>query len=222
MAAFRRYHVAIKGESHLLIHNDNLDFQTFLKKWQMDPANKGKSTPGDDRTPAFTWIGYLYTSFGKLVIPSDNLMSMFRDGGKRTPTGKRGGTFKAQSQSGIIVDQASWPLLIGGKEVPFEPIKRLMDNPSYEEHEAAVIPMGFELFAKRATVGTSKHVRVRPRFTEWATEGTITVVDDAITTEILTSILSSAGMYVGLGDWRPGAPKAPGPFGKFTVTVKEI
>ena len=195
MAAFRRYHVAIKGESHLLIHNDNLDFQTFLKKWQMDPANKGKSTPGDDRTPAFTWIGYLYTSFGKLVIPSDNLMSMFRDGGKRTPT---------------------------GKEVPFEPIKRLMDNPSYEEHEAAVIPMGFELFAKRATVGTSKHVRVRPRFTEWATEGTITVVDDAITTEILTSILSSAGMYVGLGDWRPGAPKAPGPFGKFTVTVKEI
>lgn len=221
---YRRYHVTIEGQTPLLMHQDNLEFAKTLKAWQVDPANKAasKGNRGDDRTPAFSWIGYLYVRFGKLVIPSDNLMTMFRNGGVKTPTGKGKGTFKAQTQSGIVVDQEAWPLLVKGREIPFAPIEALLNEPSYEAHELAAKEMGFELFAKRAKVGEAKHVRVRPRFENWSCEGTISVFDDEITTEVLQTILTFAGRYAGLGDWRPGSPTSPGQFGVFTATVKEI
>jgi hypothetical protein len=129
---------------------------------------------------------------------------------------------KAATQSGIMVDEIGWPLLVGGKPVSWEAIKALADEDSFDAHVQAVEKMGFSLFAKRARVGTSKHVRVRPRFDEWACTGTLTVLDDQITTGVLETILRHAGFYVGLCDWRPGSPGAPGQFGRFSVEVKEV
>jgi len=65
-------------------------------------------------------------------------------------------------------------------------------------------------------------VRVRPRFDNWSCGGTVTVFDDMITTDVLKNILTFAGTYAGLGDWRPSSPKSPGPFGKFTAEVKQV
>lgn len=219
----KRFAVKFTGETPLLLHNDNLYFQDqVLKKWQMDPANQKKSVKGDDRSPAFTWMGYLYHEFGKVVIPSDNLMTVLRDGGKKCPTGKGKGTFKALSQSGILVDQSSWPLTIGGNEIPMAPIEALFTEENFEEHERAVKGMGFELFSKRAKIGTAKHVRVRPRFDKWECEGTVTILADEISPANLRDILTFAGAYAGLGDWRPSSPNAPGPFGKFAVEIAEV
>jgi hypothetical protein len=78
------------------------------------------------------------------------------------------------------------------------------------------------LFVKRARIGNAKHVRVRPRFDSWSVSGTLTVLDDSITTDVLERILTHAGAYAGVGDWRPSSPKSPGPFGRFTSTVKEV
>lgn len=218
----RRYQVSIKGTSPLLMHADNVAWQDILKKWYIDPANKGKSTNGDDRTPPFTWIGYLYTEAKKVVMPSDNLMSTIRNGGAMCPRGKGKMTFKSQSQSGLVVDQSAWPLIVNGKEIPYEPIHSLIEEPDFSVHEKTVQEYGFELFVKRATIGNQKHVRVRPRFDAWECAGSITVFDDEITTDVLKNILNYAGTYSGLGDWRPKSPKAPGPFGKFIPEIREM
>jgi hypothetical protein len=204
------------------MHHDNLPWAEAMKKWEKEPGNRSVSVAGDDRTPAWRWIGNLYVEANVVVVPSDNLMTVLREGGKRCPTGKGQSTFKSQSQSGIVVDQSAWPVLINGSGVPYESIKKLIGNPAFDEHEEAAAKLGFVLFVKRAKIGTAKHVRVRPRFDTWSCSGTVTVFDDMITEDVLRNIMSFAGTYAGLGDWRPSAPKSPGPFGKFTATVKKV
>lgn len=215
----RKYNVRITGVNPLLMHQDNLSWAEVMAKWAMDPANKKWSVAGDDRSPAWRWIGNLYVDGGLVVIPSDNLMTVLREGGAKCPTGKKGATFKRQTQSGLVVDQSAWPVLVNGATVPYAPVRDLIENPDFAAHEAAVQKLGFTLFTKRARIGQAKHVRVRPRFDNWAAEGTVTVFDDQITGEVLQNVLTFAGAYAGIGDWRPSSPKSPGPFGKFEAKV---
>lgn len=216
----RTYAVHLVGETPMLMHNDNLSWSEVMNKWGKDPANKKGSVPGDDRSPAWRWLGSTYVEGGKIVVPSDNLMTVLREGGKRCPTGKGQTTFKAQTQSGLVVDQSSWPVIVDGKEIPWEPIKKaLIDEEDFSVHEEVALRSGFMLFVKRAKIGMAKHVRVRPRFDKWECGGTITVLDDQITRDVLQNILTFAGCYAGIGDWRPSSPKSPGSFGKFIATV---
>lgn len=220
--AAKRYVVTLIGETPFLMHCDNVEWSDFMGAWRKDPANKKKSKAGDDRSPAFTWIGYLYHEAGKLVVPADNLMTLLREGGKKCPTGKGQGTYKSQTQSGIVVDQSAWPLLVDGKEIPHASLKELGGEADFEKHMEAAKAHGFELFVKRAKVGAAKHIRVRPRFDSWSCSGSLTVLDDTITEGVLRNILNFAGAYSGLGDWRPSSPKSPGPFGKFSVELKAM
>jgi hypothetical protein len=216
----KKYNVTLMGETPLLLHHDNIGWADFLSKWQKDPANKKNSVAGDDRSPAFRWIGNLYVDAGLVCVPSDNLMTMLREGGAKCPTGKRGATFKRQTQSGLVVDQAAWSILVDGQSVPYAPFKALVEEEDFAVHEKAAEDHGFSLFVKRARVGQNKHIRVRPRFDDWALQGTITVLDENITREVLQNIITFAGMYAGLGDWRPSSPRSPGVFGRFTAKVE--
>lgn len=218
----RTYRVTLTGESPLLMHNDNLQWQGEMKRWETDPTNRAASIAGDDRTPSFRWLGYCYHDGGRLGIPSDNLMTTLREGGAKTPTGKKGGTYKRQSQSGLVVNEIIWPIITPKGDIPWSKLATLMDNADYAAHEDIARELGFELFAKRAKVGQSKHVRVRPRFNAWTASGTITVTDEAITQQVLETILQMAGTYCGLGDWRPSSPKSPGPWGRFRSEIKEV
>ena len=204
------------------MHHDNLSWCEVMKKWASDPGNRSGSVAGDDRSPAWRWIGNLYAEGGLIVMPSDNLMTVLREGGKRCPTGKGQSTFKAQTQSGIVVDQSSWPILVAGKQIKYATLEKLINDADFAAHEKAVEALGFSLFVKRAKIGAAKHVRVRPRFDSWACQGTVTVFDEMITTVTLQNILTFAGNYAGIGDWRPSSPKSPGSFGKFTVELKEV
>lgn len=225
MAQTRKYAITLKGESPLLLHADNIGWQERTKKWQNDPAVKtaNLSTPGDDRTPGWAWIGCLTIERNRLTVSADNLMTLLREGGAKCPTGKGQKTFKQQTQSGIIIDQSSWDILINGNPIDAEPIRALQDEIDFERHERVVEDLGFSLFVKRARISlTSKHVRVRPRFDQWELRGTATVFDEQITTQVFQDILTFAGKYSGLGDWRPSAPKSPGSFGRFAATLKEL
>lgn len=52
---------------------------------------------------------------------------------------------------------------------------------------------------------------VRPRFDQWRLEFTVTLLqDERVSGEVLKDILSYAGLYVGIGAWRPK-------FGRFAV-----
>jgi len=218
----KKYNTTITGETPLLMHNDNLAWAEVMNKWRLDPATKKTSVAGDDRSPAWRWIGNLYVEGGKIVVPSDNLMTVLREGGKKVPTGKGQESFGRHTQSGIIVDQSAWKVVVNGQDIPYAPIKDLIEEPDFTTHLTTTEKLGFELFVKRAKIGAVKHVRVRPRFDSWTINGTLTVLDETITTEILKNILLMAGAYCGLGDWRPSSPKSAGPFGKFTSNIQEI
>ncbi len=217
-----RYRVRLEGATPLLMHADNLTWRSRMEKWQADPEHKKLSRAGDDRTPAWRWLGNVYHD-GKFVgIPSDNLMTMLREGGAKVPVpGKSSLTYKRQSQSGIVVDQVLWPIATAIGPVAWEPLAALQALDEYDAHETAVRAFGFELFAKTAKVGQSKHVRVRPRFDHWTAEGTITVLDETITSSVLISILNAAGNYCGIGDWRPSTPSKPGSWGRFVPTINK-
>lgn len=200
------------------MHHDNLSWAGALKLWSKDSENRKDSVAGDDRSPAWRWIGSLYLT-DRVVIPADNLMTVLREGGKLTPTGNGKQTFKSRTQSGLVVNESDWELLVNGRPVLSKDIEPLKNEKSFPAHEEAVRKLGFSLFVKRAKIGLAKHVRVRPRFDNWSCGGTILAIDDLITVDVLQSILTQAGRYSGLCDWRPSSPKSPGPFGKFTAKV---
>lgn len=219
-----QYEITFTGTTPLLMHQDNLAFAEKIKEWTKAPENKALSVAGDDRTPAWTWVGYTYHDNKNIGVASDNIMTMLREGGAKVLTGRRTETYKKQTQSGIMLDQQQFDLYIGGNKVPIKPVYDLVGNNNFSEHLELAESLGFELLVKRAKIGNSKHVRVRPMFREWTVKGSLTVLDSemsGLTENILKIVLNQAGAVVGLCDWRPSS-KSSGTFGKFVPTVKRI
>lgn len=217
--AVQSYSFRLTGKTALLMHHDNVTASDRLIEWRRDPANKDKSAAGDDRSPPWTWHTYLYHDGEALCVPSDNLMVALRQAGAQIIL-KRQKTYKELSQSGLQIMEEFLPLTVKGASgwnaVPLAKINDMESQPFSKQCESTQA-LGFRLFVKRAKIGTSKHVRVRPRFDQWSLTGTIRVVRDEITPEILQQMFDIAGT-VGLGDWRPGC-KTPGAFGQFSAEV---
>ena len=217
----KRYNVIITGVTPMLHHWDNIEWADQMAEWKDDPANKKGSKAGDDRSPAWRWIGALYHDGEYIAIPADNIMTCLREGGAMVPVpgGKNGKTFKSQTQSGMMSEEPAWtmrfPNLVG-----IGPITALQGETDFKKHMKTVSDLGFSLSVKRAKIGMAKHVRVRPRFDNWTASGTLIVTDEQITIEVLRNIFAYAGRYKGLGDWRPGG-KTPGQYGIFTAEITE-
>ena len=220
-----QYKIRLDGLTPLLMHNDNLNFTEKVVEWRKAPENKEHSTSGDDKSPPWTWIGYLYHDTRTIGINSDNIMTMLREGGAKVLTGKGKETFKKQTQSGIMLDQQQFELTVwGGKTISMEPIKALVGDLDFTHHIDTAEKLGFELLIKRAKIGRAKHIRVRPMFRQWVAEGTLTILDSeltGLTQDTLKLILNQAGALCGLCDWRPSSPNS-GTFGKFAPTVERI
>jgi hypothetical protein len=217
------YEFEFKGKQPLLMHQDNIAGQELIKRWQKDPKNKAVSEKGDDRSPAWTWQIYLYTGDGKVVMPSECVMSCIRKAGAmiEIPGGKRGKTFKDATQYGIIPADESFQFFCCGKPLELEPITALWEDNDFAKHQDLAKSLGFELFVKRAKIGQSKHIRVRPMFKDWSIKGSFVVTEQAITSPILAEMLMLAGDRVGQGDWRPSS-KTPGPYGTFNVNLSQV
>lgn len=214
-----RYGFTITGASPLLMKADNIEWADELTAWQKDPKNKNVSKKGDDRSPAWTWIGGLYSDGENVTIPVENLQKCLSQAGARIIL-KGSKTFKEIAVSGLWIEQDALPVLVAGKPVPYPPLFDLKEEDDFTAHLAAVRKAGFTLFMKRAKVGTSKHIRVRPRFDEWAVSGSVEVEAPELTADVVKELFRVAGR-VGLGDWRPGC-STPGRFGMFTAAVKPI
>lgn len=223
----REYQVTLNGLTPLLMHWDNLDWDDELNRWKLDQGklaaqDRDVSKAGDDRTPAWRWLGSIYHDDERVCIPADNIQTMLRDGAAMMLVSNGGKkTFKAQSQSGLMPVDAYWPLIVRGQEIPWAPLLALKEEKHFGLHIAKARELGFRLFLKRARIGTSKHVRVRARFDEWKVTGTIRVTDEQITQSILQQFFDLSGRYKGIGDWRPGS-KTPGLFGMFEAALGKV
>jgi len=217
----REYQIRLTGKTPLLMHRDNIEWADFMDAWRVDPANKNAGKAGDDRTPAWRWLGCLYHDGNVIGLPAENIMRSIMEGGVMVPVpgGKNGKTFKSQTQSGMRCGETLWPIEINGGQLSWPDTEKLKDETDFKTHRTACEGRGFALNVKRAKVGQSKHIRVRPEFPAgWTAEGTILVWDNQITPDTLSLILDYAGQYKGIGDWRPGG-KTPGPYGIFTAEI---
>lgn len=206
------------GKMPLLMHADDVEMADTLKAWRQDPANKNLSVPGDDRSPGWTWHTYVYSDGEHIAMPAENVMVALRQAGAQMIL-KKQKTFKEITQSGLLIATEFCEFTNGGKQIPLDKIDKMRDDPFAVQAEA-VKKAGYRLFVKRARVGTSKHVRVRPRFDDWKVSGTISILKNEITFEILEQLFNLAGS-VGLCDWRPGC-KTPGPYGMFTANISKV
>lgn len=74
----------------------------------------------------------------------------------------------------------------------------------------------WEVDARPVVVQRARVVRYRPRFDEWELDFTLNCQDDQLSPDILKQVLDYAGLYIGIGDFRPATK---GKFGKFMVTL---
>jgi hypothetical protein len=212
-----KYNFEIKGLTTLIMHNNNIDERDKIES--IRKKMKG-GKPGDDRSPPESWKGYLYLSedTSNICIPSENLLACLLAGGVKVKcSGKE--TLKTHSQR-VMFDQQDYDLMVNGKPVPKTAIDKISGE--YTEHYEAVQKLGFKLFAKPCSVGTTKHIRVRPKFANWSLKGSFEIEPEDSTLLSLTSLndlFTTCGRLAGLGDWRPSAPKRPGQYGRFTSTV---
>jgi hypothetical protein len=200
------------------MHADNIEAAERVVAWRQE--NNKKSVKGDDRSPAWTWIAGVYIVDGHVSLPSDNIMTMLREGGSMVVV-KGSKTFKSQTQSGILTTALGWPIEVVGNKIAECDVMALWGNEDFEEHVAAVRKLGFDLLVKRAKIVAAKHIRVRALFIPWSCTGELLVLDDQITTTVLQDILAQAGQFKGLCDWRPSS-RTPGQFGTFEAAVKEL
>ena len=219
----KTYELTITGRMPMLMHHDNIEWSDAMDEWKADAQNKKTSKAGDDRSPAFRWIGAHYHDGQFVCIPTQNISKCLMEGAAMVPVpGAKGSkTFKAQTQSGMAFSEAFAALRVHGNVVPWEDIASLMDEKDFKVHQKRAADLGFMLYMKRAKIGMTKHIRVRPRFDNWSLSTRFNVFDEQLTPKVLTEIASYAGTYKGLGDWRPGG-KTPGPWGTFDATVTEV
>lgn len=212
----KKMNFVLTGFMPLLMHADVIEEADRLEQWRRDPKNKDISRPGDDRSPPWTWHTYVYNDGTNVVMPSENIMVALRSAGTQMIL-KKQKTFKEITQSGLLIDGESCDFSYNdGKKLTTAFMASIRDK-TFTEQAHACKEQGFTLFGKRARVGQSKHIRIRPRFDKWTVSGRIFILKEEITPAILQQLFELAGRQ-GLCDWRPGC-KTPGPYGQFDAKV---
>lgn len=225
----KTFRFTLTGTTPFIMHADDVEHSDRMDAWKASVksgANKVKSKAGDDRTPAFRWIGSLYRHEDQVVLPAECFIRTMIDAGKSfgDSTGKtKNTTLKRAVVTDLVLHEANMPLHVNGKPIDIKGIADLEREDNFEKHKSWADKRGFTLHVKRATIGASKHVRVRPMFQKWQVVGTLSSDHpDFATADSIASLLNVAGTRVGFGDWRPSSPKVPGPYGRFKATVEEI
>lgn len=188
------YTVTIEGIRPLLMHNgrlcDPLDEHT--KKLKSAAKQRNKSDDDHIRVARIEFEGGLYHD-PKLgpYMPSDNLQATLEKGAAKRKLGK---VFKAHVGVDMPDGAPGFAIQYKGPR----DIEGLWANRSF-------------VFSKGAKVGQSRVIRTRVRFpTGWSCTFGVEVLADGVTKEQLQQAITDAGLYEGLGDWRPR-------YGRFVV-----
>ena len=125
---------------------------------------------------------------GKLYQPATHIECAMKEAAKNFKvSGKRGATYSKLVASTLSVVPDAIPHKIQDYEIDSRPV-----------------------VVQRARV-----TRYRPILKDWELDFILELPDDQLQVEVVKEILDYAGLYVGIGDFRPGKG---GKFGKFMVT----
>lgn len=198
----------IKGIGPMLMHcgqtSDPLN--QFAKAMKKQSAKRSKTDDDLAALSMLEWWAGLYTDKTLtvddagmvgvpdgtgLILPAHVLDSCMREGARKIKAGKL-------ISAGVIVE--------GPAKFKAAGVKSLVTASQSEQFH----------FRCAVKIGTSKVMRTRPIFQEWAATFSICMDTEVVDLEVVRQSLEAAGRLVGVGDWRPGAPKG-GSYGRFTV-----
>jgi len=188
-----QYNVTIKGTHTLLLH-----------KYTAATASNPKvrlTTTKDSANYADEWVKTTYLNKeGQVIMPWTNLFACMFEGSKGMKIGKTAVTRIVYTSLAITTQE---PLITLDKE----PITIDMIKENDWLHTSGVVITGRRIDRVRAAVPAGYEISfgIKPK------------VNNRLTTEDIGAILDNAGQNAGLGDWRPSAPKKPGPYGTFEV-----
>jgi len=184
----KKFKVTIKGIAPLLQARhpvpEELAKMVERKRKQGTTGRKIKELSDDEQFQIHSYK----TSKGKFYQPSEMIeASMVKAAVSFKMEGKK--TYKDAFKAGLFID----PVEIVHKNQKFKKDGRWGKNPS-----------------TRGAVWV-----IRPRVDTWQLSFTINLLlDERIPTEVIKEVLSYAGLYVGVGSWRPK-------YGRFEVTQFE-
>jgi hypothetical protein len=219
--------LTLSSTTELLMDRDNISFAEEVVRWTKDPDNAEAQRAGDDRAPAWGWLGKLHYGLDGFVgIPENMLGPCIRGAGAMIPhpTLRGGKTLKEASQSGIQFAQTSYPLFVptldGWTPIAYEPLyAQLKEEEDFSQHEAVVKTLGFTLDVRRAKPQYNRtHIRVRPMLRSWRCVCGLAISDDVLSDDLVVKLFTLAGTHKGIGNWRPSVGKA-GSYGMFGVEV---
>ena len=126
--------------------------------------------------------GLYRTAEGIIYQPAQHILSALKKVASdyKVP-GKARKTFQSYIFAGISIQPLQIPLLGG------------------ENGEAPT----YEIDLQPAVIGRARIMRSRPRFDQWALEFQLEILDPIIPPEVARQLLSDAGRFAGLGDYRP-------------------
>lgn len=189
-----KFTITLTGTAPLLMHNSRLANP-------LDPAavalknvtKKRVKTDDDHREVArLEHAGSMYfdPEIGP-YIPADNLTRSLLDAAKKTKAGPK-------IKEGLLITTDINPLVYQGPRT----LDGLWQDESFR-------------FLASAKVTTQRVMRTRPIFRSWTTEAEGFIDTDILDLAELRRIADTAGVRVGLGDWRPR-------FGRYTAVVTQI
>jgi hypothetical protein len=128
----------------------------------------------------------------RLEFPAHVIDSCLREGARKVKLGK-------QASAGCIVT--------GPAKLTHDGPKNINDLALNERHS----------YRTAVKVGQAKVMRNRPIFPVWSASFSVEIDESVIDAEQIMDAMRHAGKLVGIGDWRPGAPRG-GYYGRFEVS----
>lgn len=228
----RRFDITLTGTMPLLMHWDNPESELSEDRLAYAAAHRGDHAKGDDRSPAWTW--FYYVSFdahpngkNEVGIPWEYIVRILGDAGAQMKGAKANSTLKREAVASVmpIVDEhLCYPLRLGSKKrtLTYEQLKPMVGVKEFRSHVEFARKNDFNLLVKRAAVGQSRHVRVRPQFPVWQVTIPVTLLASTQLSGDSFGQLWKHAERLGIGDWRPSAPKSPGIYGTFKAEIQEV
>lgn len=198
------FRITMEGTGALLTHNAQLSNPLSKASKALKPyTSKRKKTDDDHEAIArLEFIGGLYLDdIAGPYIPGDNVWRCLYDAAKKSARGPK-------IKEGLLITTDVNPL--GGYGKPRKPGGGFGDPGNAE---ALWADENFRHYAS-AKVGQVRVTRCRPIFRTWKVEADGNLDTDVLNFSDLEQVAQTAGLLIGLGDWRPK-------FGRFTATVKQ-
>lgn len=188
----QKFTLTLTGTTPLLVHNSRLadPLDPAAKALKKISSKRNKTDDDHEALGEAEFMGGLYLDpdVGP-YIPGLNIAATLLEGAKLNKLGMR-------VKRGLLVTTDVNPIAYDG---PRDPAQLWRDGGF--THRASV------------GVGTSRVMRTRPIFRDWAVQADGLLDESQLDLDLLAQIAQNAGDFIGLGDWRPR-------FGRFVAKVE--